>query len=502
MARKKHPISRRRFLEGTGAALAAATAAPALAAQRPTLPPAPTPLRQAARTRIRLTINGVAQRIEVEDRWTLVEVLRDHVGLTGTKIGCDRGECGACTVLLDGQPVYSCSQLAVWADGRSVQTVEGLARNGRLSPLQQAFVDHDAPQCGFCTSGQLMAATALLARNPRPSAPEVRAGDDRQPVPLFELQRDRRGGPRRVGAAHSRQPERRRAMSAQSAKPIEPLKTVGRTTRGSTPSNVSPARRPTRATSACRACCTRASCAVRIRTPASAASIRRRRASLPGVKAVLTHDNAPVWWGAGSIAGGAQYNDDIKKITTQRRYIFNNPVRFVGDAVAAVAAVDRHVAEEALASHRRRLRSAAVRRSIPKRRSSRMRRKIWPEGNLSPNARNEAVPSQPRRGQRRRGLRARPTRSSKIATPPRSCTTPRWSRAPAVAHWEGDKLTRLHADRRHRQLPARHRARSRPPRRQGAHRLPVHGRQLRQQEPEPGRRPDCGDAGEARPAHR
>ena len=173
MARKNDTISRRRFLEGTGAALAASTAAPALAAQRPTLPPPPS---AAARTRIRLTINGVAQRIEVEDRWTLVEVLRDRVGLTGTKIGCDRGECGACTVLLDGRPVYSCSQLAVWADGRSVQTVEGLLRNGRLSPLQQAFVDHNAAQCGFCTSGQLMAATALLARNPRPSAPEVRAG--------------------------------------------------------------------------------------------------------------------------------------------------------------------------------------------------------------------------------------------------------------------------------------------------------------------------------------
>ena len=181
MARKNDTISRRRFLEGTGAALAASAAAPALAAQQPTLPPAPPPAdsaqgRPAARTRIRLTVNGVAQRIEVEDRWTLVDVLRDRMGLTGTKIGCDRGECGACTVLLDGRPVYSCSQLAVWLDGRSVQTVEGLARNGRLTPLQQAFVDHNAAQCGFCTSGQLMAATALLARNPRPSAPEVRAG--------------------------------------------------------------------------------------------------------------------------------------------------------------------------------------------------------------------------------------------------------------------------------------------------------------------------------------
>jgi xanthine dehydrogenase YagT iron-sulfur-binding subunit len=179
MARKRDDaISRRRFLEGTGAALAAATAAPALGAQ--TAAPAAAPPFDSAqgrpRTRIRLTVNGVAQRIEVEDRWTLVEVIRDHVGLTGTKIGCDRGECGACTVLLDGRPIYSCSQLAVWADGRSVQTVEGLARDGRLSPLQQAFVDHNAAQCGFCTSGQLMAATALLARTPRPTATQVRAG--------------------------------------------------------------------------------------------------------------------------------------------------------------------------------------------------------------------------------------------------------------------------------------------------------------------------------------
>ena len=116
-------------------------------------------------------MNGTARRLDVEDRWTLVEALRDHVGLTGTKIGCDRGECGACTVLLDGKPVYSCSYLAVWADGRSVQTVEGLQND----PLQQAFIDHDAPQCGFCTSGQLMSAKALLNANPRPTAEQARA---------------------------------------------------------------------------------------------------------------------------------------------------------------------------------------------------------------------------------------------------------------------------------------------------------------------------------------
>jgi xanthine dehydrogenase YagT iron-sulfur-binding subunit len=176
MSRKSTGVSRRRFLEGTGAALAVATAAPALGAQTQTPGAASKPTAAAPRSRIQVRINGVSRRLEVEDRWTLVELLRDHVGLTGTKIGCDRGECGACTVLLDGRAVYSCSQLAVWADGRSVETVEGLARNGRLSPLQEAFVDHNAPQCGFCTSGQLMAATALLARNPRPTADEVRSG--------------------------------------------------------------------------------------------------------------------------------------------------------------------------------------------------------------------------------------------------------------------------------------------------------------------------------------
>src|SRR5262249_3763542 len=129
----------------------------------------------APRTTIRAKVNGVPRQIEVEDRWTLAEWLRDHLRLTGTKIGCDRGECGACTVLVDGKPVYSCSQLAVWMDGRSIETVEGLIKNDKLDPLQQAFVDHDAPQCGFCTSGQLMAAKALLTANPHPNVDEARA---------------------------------------------------------------------------------------------------------------------------------------------------------------------------------------------------------------------------------------------------------------------------------------------------------------------------------------
>jgi aerobic-type carbon monoxide dehydrogenase small subunit (CoxS/CutS family) len=127
-----------------------------------------------SRTTISLTVNGVSHRVDVEDRWTLVELLRDHLDLTGTKIGCDRSECGACTVLMNGLPVYACCQLAVWADGADVQTVEGLAHNGRLTPLQQAFIDHNAPQCGFCTPGQLMTATALLNAVPRPDAAQVK----------------------------------------------------------------------------------------------------------------------------------------------------------------------------------------------------------------------------------------------------------------------------------------------------------------------------------------
>jgi len=164
-------ISRRQFIEGTSAALAVAVTASPVAGQTAAVPAS----AAVPRTTIRLAVNGKARRVEVEDRWTLAELLRDHLGLTGTKLGCERGECGACTVQLDGKPVYSCSTLAVWADGRSVRTVEGLARGGRLDPLQQSFVDHDAPQCGFCTSGQLMTARALLDANPHPTADEVRS---------------------------------------------------------------------------------------------------------------------------------------------------------------------------------------------------------------------------------------------------------------------------------------------------------------------------------------
>ena len=121
-----------------------------------------------------VTVNGTPHSVDVDDRWTLAELLRDELDLTGTKIGCNRSECGACTVLMDGQPIYSCSQLAVWADGANIRTVEGLAQDGELTPVQQAFVVNNGPQCGFCTPGQLMTATALLNGNPSPTADEVK----------------------------------------------------------------------------------------------------------------------------------------------------------------------------------------------------------------------------------------------------------------------------------------------------------------------------------------
>jgi carbon-monoxide dehydrogenase small subunit len=122
---------------------------------------------------ISLTVNGLAHELDVEPRITLADLLRDRLGLTGLKISCDVQVCGACTVLVDGLAVSACTFLAVDADRREVGTVEGLARDGQLSPLQQAFIDHAAFQCGYCTPGMLMAATALLNENPSPTREEV-----------------------------------------------------------------------------------------------------------------------------------------------------------------------------------------------------------------------------------------------------------------------------------------------------------------------------------------
>jgi carbon-monoxide dehydrogenase small subunit len=123
---------------------------------------------------ISVEVNGEQIEMEVEARRLLVHFIRDDLGLTGTHVGCDTGNCGACTVHVDGEAVKSCMLLAVQADGARIATIEALAGNGDLTPLQQAFNDHHALQCGYCTPGMLMSASALLERNPRPTEEEVR----------------------------------------------------------------------------------------------------------------------------------------------------------------------------------------------------------------------------------------------------------------------------------------------------------------------------------------
>jgi xanthine dehydrogenase YagT iron-sulfur-binding subunit len=155
--------SRRRFLQSAAAA-ATVGAAPHLRAQTPgpaALPPAETHTPVPSRP-VTLTVNGRAYTLQLEPRVTLLDALREYAGLMGTKKGCDRGQCGACTVIAGGRRINSCLTLAVMHEGENITTVEGLASNDVLSPLQRAFIEYDAFQCGYCTSGQLCSATALL----------------------------------------------------------------------------------------------------------------------------------------------------------------------------------------------------------------------------------------------------------------------------------------------------------------------------------------------------
>ena len=127
------------------------------------------------RTRITLEVNGSQRELDVDHHWTLLRTLREELGLTGAKRGCDRGECGACTVLLAGKPVYSCQMLVLQVGRRPIDTVESLGSAKNLSPLQTAFLDKDGGQCGFCTPGFLMSAKALLDDNPAPTEAQIRA---------------------------------------------------------------------------------------------------------------------------------------------------------------------------------------------------------------------------------------------------------------------------------------------------------------------------------------
>jgi xanthine dehydrogenase YagT iron-sulfur-binding subunit len=125
------------------------------------------------RTAISLSVNGVERALEVEPRRTLLDALRENLGLTGAKPGCEMGNCGACTVLLDDEAIYSCLALAVECQGRAITTIEGLTQGDALDPIQQSFIAHDALQCGFCTPGQVLAMKSLLDRNPHPDDEEI-----------------------------------------------------------------------------------------------------------------------------------------------------------------------------------------------------------------------------------------------------------------------------------------------------------------------------------------
>ncbi len=137
--------------------------------------------------KINLTVNGGLEQVVVPSNMTLLRMLRESLSLTGTKNGCSAGECGACTVLMNGEPVNSCMVLAVECDGANILTVEGLADDKRLDPIQEAMMQEGGVQCGFCTPGVLMSSRALLDRNPDPSEEEIQAGIGREFVPLHRI---------------------------------------------------------------------------------------------------------------------------------------------------------------------------------------------------------------------------------------------------------------------------------------------------------------------------
>ena len=166
-------VSRRAFLKGGAAATGALSASliPTVPAEAQLPDATDTDPR---RSLVELRVNGVRYRQQVRNRTTLLQFLREDLKLTGTKMGCDRAQCGACTVILNGRNVYSCTALAVEASGGEVLTIEGLAADDALHPIQQAFVEHSGFQCGFCTSGQIMTTKALLDRMPNPTEDEAR----------------------------------------------------------------------------------------------------------------------------------------------------------------------------------------------------------------------------------------------------------------------------------------------------------------------------------------
>lgn len=164
-------VTRRGFLTTMGVGVATVAGIGSSSAE-----PASTVVGASATTQVTLTINGREHRLLVEPRWTLLFVLREKLGLTGTKVSCERGECGACTVLIDNAPKYSCMTLALEAEGTRITTVEGLMNGEELGHSQQAFLEMDALQCGYCAPGQIMAVEGLLREIPQPTLAQIRVG--------------------------------------------------------------------------------------------------------------------------------------------------------------------------------------------------------------------------------------------------------------------------------------------------------------------------------------
>src|SRR4030042_1095852 len=267
---------------------------------------------------IELRINGENLRVSVDGNQTLLEVLRDQLGLTGVKRGCDQGDCGACTVLLDGQPINSCLALVSEAAGKEITTIEGLSRDGKLHPLQQAFIDYNAVQCGFCTPGMILTAVALLNENPNPAPAEIRqylrgnlsrCTGYNQIVHAVQAVATRA---LRQGEGQSVPPEVRRLEA--------PEKTTGNAT------FVGDMKRPNMLVGKI------------LRSQVPHARIKRiktdQASSVPGVAAVITAQDFPdVRWGL---------------VLHDETVMARGKIRYFGEPVAAVAAVDVETAQRAL----------------------------------------------------------------------------------------------------------------------------------------------------------
>jgi xanthine dehydrogenase YagT iron-sulfur-binding subunit len=175
MEKKRNALTRRDFLKGFGSgALGAAVAPKLLSQEAESIQTKKGEIPFYTKKHITMTVNEKEITMVVEPQETLLDVLRDKLNLTGAKKMCDRGECGGCTILLDGKPVYSCMYLAIRADGANITTVEGLASKGKLDPVQQAFIDKDGYQCGFCTSGFLMSSVAFLKKTKNPQLEDIK----------------------------------------------------------------------------------------------------------------------------------------------------------------------------------------------------------------------------------------------------------------------------------------------------------------------------------------